>query len=67
MDDQGHFKGSVELPTSENNIIIALKSVKTKRKDLTIEQGPLICWAAQKARPYVDQVIPCDPRVNALI
>jgi len=67
MDDQGHFKGSVEFPTSENNIIIALKSVKTKRKDLTIEQGPLTYWAAQVARPYVDQVIPCDPRANALI
>lgn len=67
MDDHGHFKGSVDLPTSEKNIIIVLKSVKAKRKYLTIEQGPLTYWAAQVARPHVDQVIPCDPRANALI
>jgi len=61
---------SKEVLTSQHlkkNIIIALKSVKAKRKYLTIEQGPLTYWAAQVARPYVDQVIPCDPRANALI
>jgi len=67
MDENGSFKGTVDLPTSESNIMIALKSVKAKRKFLTIEQGPLTFWAAQVARPYADQVIPCDPRVNALI
>jgi len=67
MDEHGSFKGAVDLPTSENNIIIALKSVKAKTKYLTIEQGPLTYWAAQIASPYVDQVIPCDPRANALI
>ncbi len=67
MDERGSFKGTVDLCTSEKNIIIALKSVKTKRKYLTIEQGPLTYWAAQVASPYVDQVIACDPRLNALI
>jgi transposase len=67
IDEQGTFKGDIDLPTSENNIIIALKSLKAKRKYLTIEQGPLTYWAAQVASPYVDQVIPCDPRANALI
>ncbi len=67
MDEHGSFKGAVDLPTSENNIMTALNSVKAKRKYLTIEQGPLTYWAAQIASPYVDQVIPCDPRANALI
>lgn len=67
MDKHGTFKGSIDFATAENNIIAALKSVKAKRKYLTIEQGPLTYWAAQVANPYVDQVIPCDPRANALI
>jgi transposase len=67
MDEHGSFKGAVDLPTSENNIMNALNSVKAKRKYLTIEQGPLTYWAAQIASPYVDHVIPCDPRANALI
>jgi len=67
MNEHGSFKGTVDLPTSEKNIMIALKSVNAKRKYLTIEQGPLTYWAAQAASPYVDQVIPCDPRANALI
>jgi transposase len=67
MDEHGSFKGAVDLPTSENNIMNALNSVKAKRKYLTIEQGRLTYWAAQIASPYVDHVIPCDPRANALI
>jgi len=67
MDEHGFFRGTVDLPTSEKNIMVALSSVKAKRKVLTIEQGPLTYWAAQVAAPYVDQVIPCDPRANALI
>ena len=67
MDEHGSFKGCVELPTSEANIIIALKAVKANSKRLTIEQGPLTYWAAQTAAPYVDHIFPCDPRANALI
>ncbi len=67
MNGNGFFKGAIDLPTSEKNIMIALNSVKAKSKYLTIEQGPLTYWAAQIADPYVDQVIPCDPRANALI
>lgn len=67
MDEDGSFKGSLEFPTSEKSIMIALTSIKSKTKYLTIEQGPLTYWAAQIAAPYVDQVITCDPRANALI
>jgi len=67
MDENGSFKGSIEFPTTEKNIMTALTSIRSKRKYLTIEQGPLTYWAAQTARPYVDQVVTCDPRANALI
>lgn len=67
MDEDGSFRGTRELPTSESNIIHMLESVKAKHKYLTIEEGPLTYWAAQVANPYVSQVIACDPRENALI
>jgi len=67
MDDDGSFVGNIEFPTSENNIINGLKSIKAKEKHLTIEAGALTYWAAQVATPYVSQVIVCDPRENALI
>ena len=67
MDDDGSFLGNIEFPTSENNIIHSLKSVKAEEKYLTIEAGALTYWAAQVAHSYVNQVIVCDPRENALI
>ena len=67
MDDEGRFKGNREFPTNEINIIHSLKSVNAKIKYLTIEEGPLTYWVAQIADPYVSEVIPCDPRENALI
>ena len=67
MDDSGTFRGNREFTTSENNIINALNSIKTKVKYLALEEGTLAQWAAQVASPYVSQVIICDPRENALI
>ncbi len=67
MDDAGHFRGNLEFSTNESNIIHALKSVKAREKQLTIEEGPLTYWAAQIAHPFVNKVIACDPRENALI
>ena len=67
MDEGGRFRGNLEFSTTENNIIHALKSVNAKQKYLTIEEGTLTYWAAQIAHSYVNQVIVCDPRQNALI
>lgn len=67
MDYRGNFKGTQTFPTSEQNIIKALKAVKAKNKYLTLEEGNLAYWAAQVAAPYVTEVIPCDPKENALI
>jgi len=67
MDGKGRFIGNREFRTSEKNIIQALKTVNAKLKLLTIEEGPLTYWVSQVAHPFVDQVIPCDSRENALI
>lgn len=63
----GQFKGNQTFQTSEENIIKAIKAVKAQKKYLTIEEGTLTYWAAQVASPYVTEVIPCDPKENALI
>lgn len=67
MDVRGKFRGIQTFPTSEKNIIDALESVKATEKYLTFEEGNLAYWVAQVAAPYVTEVIPCDPKENALI
>ena len=67
MDVKGNFKGTQSFPTSEKSIIKALKGIKAKNKYLTFEEGTLAYWAGQVAAPYVTEVIPCDPKENALI
>lgn len=67
MNYNGTFIGNQAFPTSEQNIIEALKGIKAKEKYLTLEESNLAYWAAQVASPYVTEVIPCDPKENALI
>lgn len=67
MDSDGNFIGNQVFPTSEQNIIEAIKNIKAKEKYLTLEESNLAYWVAQVASPYVTKVIPCDPKENALI
>jgi len=67
MDFNGNFLGNNTFTTSEQNIIGAVKAVKAKEKYLTLEESNLAYWAAQVAKPYVTEVMPCDPKENALI
>ena len=67
MDHDGNFKGNRHFTTSELNIVAALKSVKAKIKYLIVEESTLARWTAQLAAGYVNQVIVCDPKENALI
>ena len=67
MDFNGNFKGNQDFSTSEQNIIKALSAIKAKEKYLTLEESNLAYWAAQVSSPYVTEVIPCDPKENALI
>ena len=67
MDFKGNFRGNQSFSTSEQNIINALKNIKAKEKYLTLEESNLAYWAAQIASACVTEVIPCDPKENALI
>ena len=67
MDYKGNFIGNKTFPTSEQNIIEALKAIKAKEKYLALEESNLAYWAAQVAKPYVSDVISSDPKENALI
>jgi transposase len=67
MDSKGIFRGNQSFSTSEQNIIKVLEAVKAKEKYLTVEESNLAYWVAQVASPYVTEVIPCDPKENALI
>lgn len=67
MDFKGKFRGNQSFPTSEQNIINALKAIEAKEKYLALEESNLAYWAAQVAKPYVTEVISCDPKENALI
>jgi len=67
MDFDGTFIGNQTFPTSEINIISALKAVKAKEKYLALEESTLAYWAAQVAKAHVTEVISSDPKENALI
>ena len=67
MNVKGEFLGTKTFPTSEKNMIDAVKSIPAKEKYLTFEEGNLAYWAAQVISPYVMEVISCDPKENALI
>jgi transposase len=67
MDARGVFGGNTTFPTSEQNIVDALKAVKAKEKYLAIEEGTLTYWVAQIAKDHVTGVICGDPKENALI
>lgn len=47
-------------------LVEQLKSVRRQR-ELTFEEGPLADWLARSLRPYVDRLVVCNPRRNALI
>ena len=67
MDFNGTFVGTRTFPTSEQNIIKSLKAVKAKGEYLAVEESNLAYWVAQVASPYVTEVVPWDPKENALI
>ena len=67
MNYDGAFKGNKSFATTEKSIIEALKTIKAKEKYLALEECNLAYWVAQVAKPYVTEVICCDPKENALI
>ncbi len=67
MDSDGIYQNQWRVKTSESRLIQAVVSVEAKRKIVTIEEASLALWVARTLRPYVDELIVCDPRENDLI
>ena len=58
---------SRSFATSEAALIREVRSFRAKHKLLGLEESSLAGWIAGALRPYVDKLIVCDPRHNALI
>ena len=41
--------------------------INTEKKILAIEEGPLAYWIVQTLRPFLTEVVICDPRETPLI
>ena len=67
MDDDGTYRGHQHFPTAESHLISRVVQIQAKTKRLALEEGSLARWAACTLEPYVDEVLVCDPRENALI
>ena len=55
-----------DVPTEPHYLIEALKSVRGP-KGVVIEEGPMADWVMRVIKPYVSEVIICDPYRNRLI
>jgi transposase len=63
-------RGGVSLhrdrPTERQHLIETVKAVRGP-KGVVIEEGPMADWAMRVIRPFVTEVVICDPRRNRLI
>ena len=67
MNSQGEFLGTQRFVTGETELIRHIEAIDARQKILAIEEGPLAYWIAQTLRPYVSDIVICDPRENPLI
>lgn len=67
MNSQGKFLENVRFRTTEADLITQVVKVKATGKLLAVEEGPLAFWIAQTLKPYVTDVLVCDPRKNKAI
>ncbi len=66
VDKNGKIVKELCVPTTIPSLVAALESIPRPRK-LTFEEGPMAQWLARNLREYVDELVVCDPRRNALI
>lgn len=64
---RGVFQGKVHHETSEAELIKAVEAVPSGNKLVTVEESTLASWVARTLRPYVAEVVICDPRSNKAI
>lgn len=67
MNQKGQYMGQQQVSTTAPNLINQVAAIPADYKRLTIEQGNMAFWAAEQLCEYVDELIICDPRANALI
>ncbi len=67
MDTRGKLLFSERLPTSEAALVSHIVATKARKKLLALEESSLADWLSGALRDYVDKLIVCDPRQNALI
>jgi hypothetical protein len=66
VDRGGRIVRELCVPTSIPSLVAALESIRRPRK-LTMEEGPMAHWLARNLKPFVDELVVCDPRRNALL
>lgn len=59
--------GQHHVRTTAVNLINQVVAIPGQVKKLTLEQSNMAFWAANVLQEYVDELIVCDPRRNALI
>ena len=67
MDTGGKLLFSERLPTSEAALRSHIVAIKARNKVLALEESSLADWLSGALRDYVNELIVCDPRQNALI
>lgn len=67
MNHDGEYIGQHRVQTTATNLINEIVKIPGQVKKLTLEQGNMAFWAADLLQGYVDELIVCDPRRNALI
>jgi len=67
MNEDGQYLHHQQVDTTAQNLINEVVAIAAQRKSVTIEQSNMAFWAADQLSGYVDELIVCDPRHNALI
>ena len=67
MDANGERCFVERFPTSEVALIRHVKEAAAQVKLLALEESAIAHWIARTLAPYVEELIVCDPRQNALI
>lgn len=67
MDARGRLVSNAVFTTSEAALIGHVTGLVARFKSLAEEESSLVGWMADALRPYVDDLVVCDPKHNALI
>ena len=67
MNHLGEYCGHRKVETTSVNLINQVVAIPGQVKKLTLEQSNMAFWASELLQDYVDELIVCDPRQNALI